>query len=73
MNFKKLLIAIFVLISTTINASESIDLYVDSAHFDDGDKIPYVFTPSKIMPPKYILIMRMLIEEMIFLKILIQL
>jgi len=57
MNFKKLLIAIFVLISTTINASESIDLYVDSAHFDDGDKIPYVFTPSKIMPPKYVLIM----------------
>lgn len=57
MNFKKLLIAIFVLISTTINASESIDLYVDSAHFDDGEKIPYVFTPSKIVPPKYVLIM----------------
>ncbi len=66
MNFKKLLIAIFVLISTTINASESIDLYVDSAHFDDGDKIPYVFTPSKIMPPKYIGYPISVIEMFIF-------
>ena len=57
MIFEKLLVAIFISISTTIYASESIDVYVDSAHFDDGDKIPYVFTPSRIMPPKYVLIM----------------
>lgn len=38
-------------------ADDPTDLYVDTAHFDDGDKIPYVFKPSRTMPPKYVLIM----------------
>ncbi len=54
---KKLLVMILTIMSSTIFASEQVDLYVDTAHFDDGEKIPYVFTPSRVMPPKYVLIL----------------
>jgi hypothetical protein len=57
MHYKNLLLSIFAIMSTAIYAAEIVDLYVDTAHFDDGDKIPYVLTPSRIMPPKYVLIM----------------
>ena len=57
MNFKKLLFTVCACISVSAYADDPTDLYVDTAHFDDGDKIPYVFTPSRTMPPKYVLIM----------------
>ena len=32
------------------------DQFVDSAHYGDGEKIAYVWTPSSHLPPKYVLI-----------------
>ena len=43
----------------TINCAEanySHDIYVDTAHDDDGKSIPYVLTPSRLLPPRYALI-----------------
>ena len=60
MNIYKTLSTSFVLAlslnCTSIAQTQKMDLYVDTAHFSDGDVIPYVFVPSNQLPPKYILI-----------------
>ena len=42
--------------SISVAQAEKVDLYVDTARYPDGDEIPYVFVPSAISPPKYVLI-----------------
>jgi len=60
MNTFKLFVAGFALAlcanSISLAQSDKVDLYVDSARYPDGDEIPYVFVPSNILPPKYVLI-----------------
>ncbi|CAM3704651.1 hypothetical protein [Polynucleobacter antarcticus] len=45
------------MISLTLFAKEPVDSFVNTAHYDDGDKIPYILTSVNLSSPKYILIM----------------
>jgi len=51
-----LIVLICLHVSGVSAQSQKPDLYINSAHFSDGDEIPYVFVPSDILPPKYVLI-----------------
>jgi hypothetical protein len=46
----------FAIQSLSFAQTEKADLYVNTAHYPDGDEIPYVFVASNKLPPKYILI-----------------
>jgi len=45
------------LIAQICFAAAPADMYVDSAHYDDGDKIPYLLTTAGSATPKYVLVL----------------
>ena len=56
---KSIIIPIILILWSSCYASTStpVDSYVDSAHYDDGEKIPYLLTNVNELTPKYILIL----------------
>lgn len=54
---KYFLVLLAFLISQICIAASPIDAYVDSAHYDDGDKIPYLLTTASSKAPKYVLVL----------------
>ena len=55
---KSILVPLLCLLSfSCFSASAPQDTLIDTAHYDDGDKIPYLLTQTPGSPPKYILIL----------------
>ena len=52
---KKVCLLILAIAPSICVAAVPVDTYVDSAHYDDGDKIPYLLTTATVKQPKYVL------------------
>jgi hypothetical protein len=57
MKIKTIFSLLFIQYSLSCFASQPQDSYVDSAYYDDGDKIPYLLTTTNSKNPQYALIL----------------